>query len=391
MKIGINALFLIPGEVGGSETYFRNTLISAVRLYPQHEFVVFTNRENKQILVRDLSKYSNAVLVDMRASAKSRARRILREQFILPKVIRANKIDVLWCPGNSSVFSCPCPCVTTIHDMQYMSFPEDFSKIALLAMRVMTSLSIKKSDAILTVSEFSRQEIIKYANADCEKITVTLEAANSSFSQPLPNDFIAERVMVLTHSTEPYILMVSNSYPHKNLNVGVEAFGQICAEIPHNLVIVGKPRLGEPALQKAISALPDSSRVIRLTYLTNQDLIALYQGAQIFLFPSLYEGFGLPVLEAMSAGVPVLASRFGSIPEVGGTTIQYANPPDAPTFATSLKKLIAMPKEERDSSIANQKKRAEKFSWDNTATLTVSTCEEMVNQAPLLKRGNSLS
>ncbi len=380
MKIGVNALFMIPGEVGGSETYLRKTLQAAAKNFPQHEFVVFTNVENRQVLARDLMSLPNVVLVDMRVKATSRLRRVLREQFTLPRVIAANGIEVLWNPGNTAPLFVKCPQATTVYDMQYEHFPQDFSKLGLFFTKQFTKSSLRRSQAVLTISEFSRQEIVKFTKTQFEKIKPIPLSADADFAVMHPGDFVAERVMVLTRSADPYILMVSNTYPHKSMETGVSAFGKIMGDIPHKLVVIGKPRRGEAEVEQAIVALPEEGRVVRLQYVMGQDLAALYQGADLFVFPSKYEGFGLPVLEAMSAGVPVITTREGSIPEVGGDTVEYATPGDVDAFATAMKKLLALDPAAREAWVSRARARAARFSWDETARATVAVLEGMKSE-----------
>lgn len=378
MKIGVNALFMIPGEVGGSETYLRRTLAAAAKTHPQHEFVVFTNNENRNSLARELMTMQNVTLLDMHVSATSRARRVFCEQTTLPRVIDANGIDVLWNPGNTAPYFARCPQVTTIYDMQYIHFPEDFSRLGLFFTKRLTRRSMKRSDAVLTISEFSRQEITRFSETPFDKIRVTPLSADEEFSTPLPGEFIAERAMVLAHCAEPYLLMVANSYPHKSLETGVRAFGKICREFPHRLVIIGKPRLGEAAVAEAIEELPEQGRVVRLNYVMRQDLVALYQGAALFVFPSKYEGFGLPVLEAMCAGIPVVTTREGAIPEVGGDAVAYAEAGDADSLAAAMRNVLSLDAAARSAWVEKARVRASKFSWEATARETIAVCEELV-------------
>lgn len=380
MKIGVNALFMIPGEVGGSETYLRKTLRAAAKTHPQHEFIVFTNIENRSTLARDLMSFQNVVLVNMRVKATSRAKRVFCEQFTLPRVIAANGIEVLWNPGNTAPVFGKCPQATTVYDMQYEHFPEDFSKVGLFFTKLFTKISLGRSKVVLTISEFSRQEIVKFTKTRFDKIKAIPLSADSGFSEKHPGDFVAERVMVLTRSADPYILMVSNTYPHKSMETGIQAFGKIMADIPHKLVVIGKPRLGEAEVEKAMAALPQEGRVVRLQYVMGQDLAALYQGADLFVFPSKYEGFGLPVLEAMSAGVPVVTTREGSIPEVGGDTVNYADAGDVDSFASSMKRILSLDPAARADMTDKARSRAAKFSWEETARATVALLEGMKSE-----------
>lgn len=373
MKIGINALFMIPGEVGGSETYLRKILAELPNVAPEHEFIIFANEENRNLLARDLAEFSNVSIVDTKVKATSRFKRVMHEQYVLPKVAAAQNLDVLWNPGNV----CPlrkhvCPYVTTIHDMQYITHPEDFTRAGLFFMRRYTPKAIVKSDAIITISEFSRQEIVKHTKAKVDRVHVVLSAVSKNYSEPFDYDFIKERKLALLHSSDPYLLVVANSYPHKSIETAVEAFGKLNAAGTMNLVILGRPRLGEPAVQAAIKALPDPSRVIRLHYVVESDLRALYQGAAAFVFPSKYEGFGLPVLEGMQAGVPVIASKIASIPEVGGDVIEYFKPGDVEDLVAAINRVFNKNDAQREAQIAAQSQRAERFTWKTTAENTLA-------------------
>ena len=141
--------------------------------------------------------------------------------------------------------------------------------------------------------------------------------------------------------------------------------------MPHQLVLVGKPRLGEPDVQTALSRMPDPSRIQRLLQVDYEDLFALYQGADLFVFPSLYEGFGLPVLEAMMSGVPVLTTRCGSIPEVGGDKVCYFDHTSSVDLARQMVEIIFWKDDERKARVTEAQKHAFQFSWQQTAAKTM--------------------
>ena len=382
MKIGVNTLFLIPGEVGGTETVVRQVLGKLPALLADgDELVVFLNGENRKILLRDLHQAPRTRLVDTRLRATSRVRRCLFENLTLPRLLRAAAVDVLWNPGNNATLRPGCPQVTTIHDMQYTRFPEDFTKATLRVMQTLVPWSARHSNLVLTISEFSRREIAERAPAPFDKIRVALPAVEPAFSEPLPGAFLAERVMALTRYPDPYLLAVSNTYPHKSMETVVQAFARIQNRIPHRLVLVGRPRLGEPALEAALEALPDSARVTRLHYVEKQDLIALYQRAEAFLFPSRYEGFGLPVLEALSCGLPVICCREGSVPEIAGEAALYAKTGDPADFAAQILSVIASSPEAaalRTRLSEAGRARARQFSWQRCAAQTLAALREAV-------------
>lgn len=373
MKLGINTLFLIPGEVGGSQTYLVETLRAMLRLYPQWRFVLFTNIENHAYLERHFASFWNAERVLLKFRAKSRFVRIVREQLELPVKAGRRHIDVLWSPGYTAPMRAGCPQVVSILDLQYKRHPEDFTLPARIATDVMVRLAMQSCESVLTISEFSKSEILRHTSFPAHRIAVTPLAAADAFAEKISPNELQKRLKRLLPGVSRYILSVSNSYPHKNLDTLVKAFGALQKRIPHHLVIVGKPRLGEKRLRIAADTLSDSSRFVRLQAVPQQDLVALYQGADLFAFPSLYEGFGLPVLESMKAGAPVVTTSMGAIPEVGGDVVAYADRPDAKGFAETILRVIQWDATARSNLAAAAKTRAEGFSWESTAEKTMQS------------------
>ena len=224
-------------------------------------------------------------------------------------------------------------------------------------MDVLYPSAARRCAAVVAISEFAKSEAVRFLGVPPEKVTVTLLAADPAFGAPAgaPPPAAAQGA--------PILLCVAHTYPHKNAGLLVRAFNRVAAEIPHRLVLVGKPRFGEPEVAAALKASP-SGRVVRLPGLRRRELIALYQAADWFVFPSLYEGFGLPVLEAMAAGAPVLTTREASIPEIGGDAVRYADGRDEAAFAAALRAAVQVPPAERARQIAAAKARAAGFTWD---------------------------
>jgi glycosyltransferase involved in cell wall biosynthesis len=204
-------------------------------------------------------------------------------------------------------------------------------------------------------------------------------AADPAFAQPIPEDMKRQRLKTLLPSKEPYILCIANTYPHKNVHALIEAFGRILTEIPHQLVLVGKPRLGEPAVQKALHGVSDASRIHRLLQVDYEDLFVLYQGADLFVFSSLYEGFGLPILEAMMSGVPVLTTRCGSIPEVGGDKVCYFDHTSSIDLAHQMVKIVSWKDDYRKIRVMEARSHACQFSWRQTAERTMDYFKQILD------------
>jgi len=373
MKIGVNTLFLIPGEVGGSETYLRDILRYAVPRHPEIEWVLFTNAENHASFEQAFSGVNTVTLHPMSFSASRRTARILHEQFSLPRAARRAGVDVLWSPGYTAPFWAPCPQVVSVLDMQYYEFPHDLSFSALWATRFLVPLALRVARRVITLSEFSRSQIMRYVGVASEKIIPIHLAAGPEFSQMMTGDEGEKRRAALI-SPEPYVFCVANTYPHKNVHSLVEAFGLLADQSKFNLVLVGVARRGEALVKAALDRMPahHRERVKRLRGLDRRDLVALYQEASVFAFPSLYEGFGLPVLEAMAAGVPVVTTVRGPMREIGGETIRYCDGTPV-ELARHLNELLKLDTMAREEVILRAKERASVFTWEKTADQTVET------------------
>jgi glycosyltransferase involved in cell wall biosynthesis len=371
IHIGVNTLFLIPGEVGGTETYLCKTLDAICRQFPATRVTVFTNRENHLSLSSLLSKYSQTTVSRLNFYATNRYARILREQFELPAKARKVGIDVLWNPGYTAPIFLGCPQVVTIHDMQYKIHPEDLTWIARMTTDSLIKGAAKRAQQFITVSRFSKAEIIRFTSIPEDKIHVTPLAAEEIRFENKTRAELLKPVSKWVLPQESFILTVANSYPHKNLHTLIDAFGKIVNQIPHRLVIVGKPRRGERLVTKSLANLSEPGRVIRISDINREELIALYQGADLFVFPSLYEGFGLPVLEAMMCNVPVVTTTKASIPEVGGDFVVYVQEPSPKFFADAILDVLVWHSNKRSNFINAAKRWAKRFSWEKTASQTL--------------------
>lgn len=368
LRLGVNALFYLPGEVGGAETYLLETLRALGRRAAAPDLVLFSNAENDRKLRTD---FPRAEVVESGVAATSRAARILAEQVQLPFLAKRARVDVLWSPGYTAPAFCPCPQVVSVLDMQYKRFPQDVTWLAARAMDLLYPAAARRSDAVVSISEFAKSEVVHFIGIPPEKATVTLLAADPAFGVP-------DGPPPETVRGAPYLLCVAHTYPHKNVGMLVRAFNRIAGEIPHRLALVGKGRLGETDVAAALEDSPPG-RVVRFVGLRRRELVALYQGADWFVFPSLYEGFGLPVLEAMRAGVPVLTTREASIPEIGGECVRYVDGRDEGAFAEALRLAAGTPAEEKAKLADAARKRSEGFTWDASADALWSVLERVAN------------
>jgi len=378
VRIGVNTLFLIPGEVGGTETYLRQTLLAIAKHFPGVELVLFTNKENDSVLRKDLAKFKQTEFVQLDFKASNRYARIIREQLELPFKVRKSGVDVLWSAGYTAPFFSVCPQAVTIHDMQYKRHPEDLSFLARCVSDVLIRMACLRCDSVIAVSQFTKNEIIEFLSVRKDSVFVIHEGVDPFFQKKLHNKEVRSVLKELLPWEVPYILCVSNTYPHKNVHMLVDAFSHIMDVIPHNLVLVGKPRLGEKTLQISLEKAGSSLRIHRFYGLPLEKIRALYHGADLFVLPSVYEGFGLPILESMMAGVPVITTRKASIPEVAGKYAQYVESLSSEQLAKTIIDVTKWDDKFRSHWIKDAKCWALKFSWEKTAEKTMDALKAIV-------------
>ncbi len=368
LHLGVNTLFFVPGDVGGTETYLREMLLAITQGYPEMSLTLFTNLENDVVLRKILADHAHVSYVCLGFRAAVRPLRILIEQVLLPLAVLRSSVTMLWSPGYTAPFWAGCPQAVTVHDLQYKQHPEDLSWLERRTLDVLVRTACRRCEAVITVSQFSRNEIVDYDFASPEKVHVVIEGVDQSFGVPVTEGSALQDLKNTLSLDNPYILCVAHTYPHKNVHLLVDAFAKIYDLIPHNLVIVGKARLGEPAMREAVSRLPVKSRLYRFENgVSFETLRLLYQKADMFVLPSTYEGFGLPVLVAMIAGVPVITVNKASLPEVGGRHALYVDDPSAETLSRKVLALIHANTSEKQENVDAAKKWATSFSWQKAA------------------------
>lgn len=384
MRLGINTLFLVPGDVGGTETYLRETLLTLLQVYPETQFVLFTNNENDQLLRALCAGNDNVSFVCLNFNAANRPLRIILEQIKLPFIARKHNLDLLWSPGYTAPFFAPCPKAVTICDLQYKSYPEDMSTLERVTLDILVRGACRRCDAVLAISEFSRQEILRYGFAGPDRVHAVLLGVDPSFARPFPEAEKTKQLQeLLPSSTTPFILCVAHTYPHKMVHLLIEAFNQVMNRIPHNLVLVGRARRGESLVKQAVDASPDKSRVIRFSEgLPYRKLQLLYQSADIFVLPSVYEGFGLPVLEAMMAGAPVITTNEASLPEVAGDHALRMKEKSATALSEQIMSLLTLDHQQRVQLTKAARAWAQTFTWQRSARQMFGVFQTIVGRKP---------
>ena len=294
--------------------------------------------------------------------------RIPWEQLYAPLMLRASRADVFHGVLNVAPTLCPVPSVVTIHDLAFLSFPQTFRRINRTYLSWATRVSARRAARILAVSEATKSEIVRLLGIAPEKIVVTYDACDARFAPPDAAQLAAFRRRA--GLPERFILFLGTLEPRKNLPTLIEAYARIAAATDAPLLIGGgKGWLYDEIFARA-EALNLRERVRFVGYIDAADQVLWYAAATVFAFPSLYEGFGMPPLEAMACGTPVVASNTSSLPEVIGDAGLTVDPRDPDALGAALLRLLN-DRELRAELRQRGLRQAARFSWRETAERTL--------------------
>lgn len=296
----------------------------------------------------------------------------IREQVELPRILKREKVDLLHSPHFNLPLVRPCPTVVTIHDVIYLACPEDLpSPVGRLYYRSMMSASAKLASRILTDSEYSKKDIVRYLKADPGKVEVIYPGVDGTFHRPIDDGQLANLLSKYGIAGE-YILYTGIFKPRKNHAGLLRAFHYLRRKgYQAQLVIAGPVESGESELRRLAQELGVAGDVIFAGFVSDEDLKALYSGARVYACPSLYEGFGFTVLEAMACGVPVVCSSETSLPEVAGDAALYADARNPDEFGAALLR-ACNDMVLRDELQQCGRRNLQRFSWQNTADQTLA-------------------
>jgi glycosyltransferase involved in cell wall biosynthesis len=267
---------------------------------------------------------------------------------------------------------CSIPVVVSVHDVSFLERPDYFPLHRALQLRLTVQHTISKAARILTASEFSRDSIARAYDLDPDRITVMPNAAADCF-HPMRREVATARIRERFHIAAPFILSVGDLQPRKNHMGLIEAFGRLMRanpHLPHHLILAGKDTWNGRQVRDAAKHSGVADRIRFLGFVSDDDLLHLYNACELFCFPSFYEGFGLPVLEAMACGAPVICSNTSAIPEVADGAALFFNPHDAEQIARAMLDLI-LHSELRARMCRLGLQRATHFSWKKTAQETL--------------------
>jgi glycosyltransferase involved in cell wall biosynthesis len=365
MNIGID-VHASEADGSGNCTYIRRILLALLALDPPHDFFLYATDRNHPFY-GDIPNRPNIHLRELPVR-----RPFLRIPFFLARATVRDKLDILHVQYIAPPFHRG-KLVATIHDLAFLHVPETFSKFFVWRSKVFIRRTARRAARVITGSCFSRDDIVATYGLDPRKIEVVPYGVSPEFAK---NDPARDEAVLSAHGIRrPYVLFVGRLNSRKNLISLARAFERMKAatRLPHRLVIVGKEDF-ETA--KTLASLDDIRRDVVLTgYVPDADLPSLYRQADVFIYPSLFEGGGLPVLEAMAAGVPVVTSNVSSLPEIIGDAGLVVDPLDLDEMGRALIRTATDPGF-REECRNKGRSRAELFSWDAAARKTLQIYED---------------
>ena len=368
LRIAIDA-HSVGARLGGNETYAINLIKALAEIDQTNLYTLYVTK--RDAIERFANRWPNFTVKQTLPHTP-----LVRIPLTLSRELRRNPVDVLHVQYTAPPLA-PCPIVTTIHDLAFEHLPETFNRRSWMQLRLTVRRTARQSAQIITVSEYSRQDILNTYRIPSDQITVTPEAASEKFF-PV-TDAIELKAVRETYGIErDYILSLCSIQPRKNLVRLVEAYcllGKSSADVkPPQLVLAGKRGWRDHETLRAVQRESVARDIVFTGYVAEKHLNALYSGATCFVYPSYFEGFGLPILEAMRCGTPVVAGNRTSVPEVAGKAAVFFDPFDTNSLVDAFQRLLPDP-EYRATLSAKGLQRASEFTWKTTARLTLEVYE----------------
>lgn len=364
LRVGVNLLWLVPGEVGGSEEYTVRLLRELAELHPDDvEVILYVNRQFRAAHPDLVSRFTTRVAP---VSGSSRILRVLAESTWLAIRSRSDRCGIVHHGGGTMPSFRLTPGVVTMHDLQPLANPDRFGFVKGAYIRFFAPRSVRRARTVVCLSEFVASDVVNRVGIGRERIRIIPCGVNEP-EVAFDKDRLARLLASLGLTKRPFILYPAITYPHKNHETLVAAFAQIVRTRPElRLVFTGGNGSSDATVTAAIDAYGLTNDVVRAGRIPEADLDLLYRAATVMAFPSLYEGFGIPVLEAMSRGCPVVASDVGALPEVIGGAGELVDPLNVAGWASALGDLIDDPVR-RTVLVGQGFDRVKHFDWSTPA------------------------
>jgi glycosyltransferase involved in cell wall biosynthesis len=365
MRFAVDA-HAIGRHLTGNEVYVRSLLSAFADIDKKSDFLAYVTGPEGEAGIP--SRFETRQIA---------ANPLVRLGLDLTRQLRIDRPNLLHVQYTAPIF-CPVPTVVTVHDVSFLERPEYFTKLRAMQLRITVARSVKHAARVLTVSEFARESIVRAYNLPPDKIVVTPDAASPSF-RAVNHAAAVHKVRERFQLNNPFVLTVGDLQPRKNHIGLIQAFAKLMKDQPqltHHLVLAGKDTWFGGKVREAARESGMGSRIHFTGFVSDDDLLQLYNACECFAFPSFYEGFGIPVLEAMACGRAVICSNTSAIPEVADGAALLFNPENSEQMIRALADVL------KDSELRARMerlglKRASFFSWRKTAEMTLKVYREV--------------
>jgi len=373
MKVAVDA-HAIGENLAGNGVYTYNLVCSLVRCFPQYEWFLYVSQVGADKLPYDILEIASVVILQSRKA-------LVRYAIEIPKLLLKHKPDIFHFQYHGPFF-CNCQMVNMVHDISYDRLPEYFTFNDRLRMKLLCPYFMKRAKKILTVSHFSRNEIINRYGVDENKVVTTYNGVDRSLFYQVKSQEDCKQLNSLGIDNS-YLLFVGSLQPRKNIEGLLTALATgVIEKYPDlKMVIVGPQGWLDGGIKKIYSQYPRLNDMVVFTGRVDDDTLRqLYNNCIAVTYIPFYEGFGLPVLEAMACGAPVITSNVTSLPEVGGDAVYYVDPHNQKEIAETICQVVSSESSVRQSMIEKGLRQAMNFSWDETARKTCLVFEGLIDQ-----------
>jgi len=299
--------------------------------------------------------------------------RFIWDQVKIPIEAKREGVDLLFNPADSVPLFARCKTIMVLHGSEWLTHPQFFRFYDRIYSRIMLPLYYKKANLFLTNSDTNKRNFVNFLKVSPDKIKTIYFGVTPRFRH-IDDDIFLKKAREKYHLPERFILYVGRIYPGKNFGNIIRAFSTIHTSLPHKIIVAGSPRYGYQREFASIEKLGLQGKIIFVGWVPEEDLIALYNLADLFIFPSFFESFGIPLLEAMACGCPAIASQTSALPEIAGGAAFLVNPYSPDEIAEAIKKVLTEEKL-RKELIERGLNRAKEFSWEKCARETLAVFE----------------
>lgn len=372
VRIAINTRLLLPEKLEGIGWFTHESLRRIVKAHPEHRFIFIFDRPFDRRFIYEENVEGVVVPPPTRHPLLYR----IWFEWMLPRALRRNKADLFVSPDGFLSTRTGIPQLAVMHDLNFEHYPADLPLAYSRYYRSWFPRFAKKAARIVTVSEFSKLDIMTHYQVEPDRIDVVHNGVGDIFT-PLSK---AERTTAMDRFTKgrPYLVCVGSLHPRKNTANLLAAFDLLAADVPGvHLLIVGERMFLDARMERVLAGMKHADRVVFAGRLGQADLRLAMGAAVALAYVSYFEGFGIPVAEAMKCGVPVIAARATSLPEVAGDAAVYCDPFDPADIARAMRNVLedaAL----RDRLIATGLERVQRYTWDRTAAGLWASIEKMI-------------